>query len=146
MRWPDFAERAPELAEHGWRLLAERHGYAYLATTAPDGGPRIHPVAPIRADRGLFVAVRRNSPKLADLLRDPRMALHTTVRPPDDEEFALRGVVIEISSPRERETAVAGATDGARLSDRLALFETDVREVAWARWSDGAPIRKRWRT
>lgn len=145
MRWTDFADRAPELARHGWRLLAERHGYAYLATTAADGSPRIHPVAPIRAHRGLFVAVRRNSPKLADLRRDPRMALHTTVLPPDDEEFALRGTALEIDGPAEREAAVAGATDGAQLSDRLALFEIDVLEVDWARWSDGVPVRERWR-
>ncbi|HEY7591632.1 MAG TPA: pyridoxamine 5'-phosphate oxidase family protein [Actinophytocola sp.] len=145
MRWPDFADHAPELAWRGWRLLAERHGYAYLATTAADGSPRIHPVAPIRARRGLLVAVRRNSPKLADLRRDPRMALHTTVLPPDDEEFALRGTAVEITAPDEREQAVAGATDGAQLSDHLALFEIDLLEASWARWSGGAPVRERWR-
>src|ERR1700741_568183 len=91
MRGPDFAGPSPQLAEHGWGLLAERHGYASLATPAADGSPRVHPVAPIRGERGLFVAVGRTSPKLADLRRDPRMALHATVLPPDDEEFALRG-------------------------------------------------------
>jgi hypothetical protein len=145
MRWPDFAERAPELAGHGWRLLAERHGYAYLATTAADGSPRVHPVAPIRGERGLFVAVGRASPKLADLRRDPRMALHATVLPPDDEEFTLRGTAREIADPAERESAVAGATDGARLTERLALFEIDVLVAGWARWSGDAPIRLHWR-
>jgi hypothetical protein len=145
MRWTEFAERSPELAAHGWRLLAERHGYAYLATTAADGSPRIHPVAPIRSDRGLFVAVRRDSPKLADLRREPRMALHATVLPPDDEEFALRGTALEIDGRAARESAVAGATDGAQLSDGLALFEVDVLAAGWARWSGGKPVRERWR-
>jgi hypothetical protein len=145
MRWPDFADRSPELARHGERLLAERHGYAFLATTAADGSPRVHPVAPILASRGLFVAVRRGSPKLADLRRDARMALHATVLPPEDEEFALRGTVVEIDDAAARESAVAGATDGAQLSDHLALFEIDLAEVSWARWSGGTPVRARWR-
>jgi len=145
MRWLDFAARAPELAGHGQRLLAEPHGYAYLATTSADGSPRVHPVAPIRTHRGLFVAIGRRSPKLADLRRDPRMALHATVLPPDDEEFAVRGRVVEIDDPAERAAAVAGATDGAQLADHLALFELDLLEVGWARWSDGKPERAWWR-
>lgn len=144
MRWSDFAARSPVLAGHGARLLAERHGYAYLATTAADGSPRVHPVAPIRSHRGLFVAVRRGSPKLADLRHEPRLALHATVLAPDDEEFALRGTAVEVAEA-ERERAVAGATDGARLSPHLVLFEIDVTEASWARWTDGTPTRERWR-
>lgn len=59
---------------------------------AADGRPRLHPVAPILGDRGLFVAVQNRSPKLADLRSEPRMAPHSTVLPPDDEEFSIRGV------------------------------------------------------
>ena len=144
MRWPDFAARFPTLADCGARLLAERHGYAYLATTAADGRPRLHPVAPIRSERGLFVAVRRGSPKLADLRHDPHLALHATVLPPDDEEFALRGRAVEVAEA-DRAAAVAGATDGARLSPELVLFEVDLTAVSWAQWTNGSPVRERWR-
>jgi hypothetical protein len=123
MRWSDFAAHAPALAEHGARLLAERHGYAYLATTAADGSPRVH---------------------LADLRHEPRLALHATVLPPDDEEFALRGTAVEVAEA-DRDGAVAGAVDGARLSPHLVLFEVDLTEASWARWSDGTPTRERWR-
>lgn len=145
MRWWDFSSASPDLAERGWRLLAERHGYTYLATTAADGSPRIHPVAPIRGAAGLFVAVRHGSPKLADLRRDPRLALHTTVLPPEDEEFALRGTAREITDPTARTASVADATDGARLADHLALFEIDVVEASWAQWTTGKPHRMRWK-
>jgi hypothetical protein len=67
MLWTVFAEQKPDLAERGRLLLAEEHGYAYLSTVTAEGGPRLHPVAPILSDRGLFVAVQRRSPKLADL-------------------------------------------------------------------------------
>jgi hypothetical protein len=69
--WTKFAEQEPDLAGRGRVLLAEEHGYAYLwSTVAADGGLRLHPVAPI-LNRGLFVAVTRRSPKLADLRRTP---------------------------------------------------------------------------
>lgn len=144
MRWSDFAVRSPGLARDGWRLLAERHGYAYLATTAADGSPRIHPVAPIRSERGLFLAIHVRSPKLVDLRRDPRMALHTTVVPPDDEEFSLRGTVVEVDAA-DRGAAVAGAEDGAELSEHMVLFEIDLTEAGGTRWTDGRPTRERWR-
>jgi hypothetical protein len=145
MLWPEFARQAPDLARRGWDLLAEAHGYSYLATVAADGSPRLHPVAPIRSARGLFVAVNHRSPKLVDLRREPRIALHTTVLPPDDEEFSVRGIAREVMGASQRQTAVAGARDGARLTDTMTLFEIDLIEVGWARWSPEGPTRKRWR-
>jgi hypothetical protein len=144
MLWTEFAQQAPELAGRGWELLAEEHGYVYLATVAVDGSPRLHPVAPIRSERGLFVAVIRSSPKLADLRREPRMALHATVLPPDDEEFSVRGIAREVDSADARAAAVAGARGGATLREAMALFEIDLVEAGWARWSAGRPSRKRW--
>src|SRR4051794_7322335 len=116
MSWGAFAEQSPELARRGRELLAEEHGYVFLSTVTADGSPRIHPVAPILSDRGLFVAVACRSPKLADLRREPRIALHSTVMPPDDEEFSVRGVAREIEDEKARSAAVAGAEGGAQLS------------------------------
>lgn len=145
MLWTPFAEQSPELARHGQRLLAEEHGYVYLATVAADGSPRVHPVAPILSARGLFVAVSRRSPKLADLHGEPRTALHSTVVPPDDEEFSVRGVAREIDDEDDRRAAVSGARGGATLTDAMALFEVDLLEVGWTRWPNGTPVRERWR-
>jgi hypothetical protein len=145
MLWPAFAEQSSQLARRGRRLLAEEHGYSYLATVAADGSPRLHPVAPILGDRGLFVAVRNRSPKLADLRSEPRMALHSTVLPPDDEEFSVRGISREITDGNARATAVLGARGGAQLSDKMVLFEIDLVEVSWTHWLGGQPTRRSWR-
>jgi pyridoxamine 5'-phosphate oxidase-like protein len=145
MLWTEFAKQEPELARHGARLLAEDHGYVFLATIAADGSPRIHPIAPILSASGLFVAIIRTSPKLADLRREPRIALHATVVPPDDEEFSVRGVAVAVEGEAAREAAVAGAHGGARLSDAMALFAVEPTAVGWARWTDGEPVRRRWR-
>ena len=145
MLWTPFAERSPDLARRGRRLLAEEHGYVYLATVAADGSPRNHPVAPILSGRGLFVAVSRSSAKLADLRREPRIALHSTVLPPDDEEFWVRGTAREIEGEDDRQAAVSGAQSGAQLTDAMALFEVDLAEAGWTRWTHGTPNRERWR-
>ncbi|HEX6518446.1 MAG TPA: pyridoxamine 5'-phosphate oxidase family protein [Streptosporangiaceae bacterium] len=144
MFWTAFAGQSPDLGVKGRTLLAEGHGYAYLATVTADSSPRVHPVAPIIGDNGLFVAVAHGSPKLADLRRDPRMALHSTVLPPDDEEFSVRGLAREVTGTAQRSAAATGAAGGAQLSDAMALFEIDLVEVSWARWEHGRPTRRRW--
>ena len=145
MLWTAFAAEAPELGRRGLELLAEEHGYSYLATLAADGSPRVHPVAPILTASGLFVAVTRRSPKCTDLVRDPRLALHATVQPPLDEELVVRGIAREVEGEDARAAAVAGARGGAELSDAMALYEIDLTEVGWAEWSSGHPRRRRWR-
>jgi hypothetical protein len=144
MFWNAFADQSPDLAARGRTLLNERHGYAYLATVAADSSPRVHPVAPIIGENGLFVAVAHGSPKLADLRRDPRVALHSSVLPPGDEEFSVRGFAREVTDTGRRAAATSGATGGAQPTDAMALFEIDLVEVGWARWEQGRPTRKRW--
>jgi hypothetical protein len=145
MLWAQFAELEPELARRGAYLLAETHGYSYLATVSRAGTPRIHPVAPILSARGLFIAVTRSSPKLKDLVTDHRMALHATVLPPVDEEFAVRGVAHEVAGGVRRSQVIHGTRGGAALHDGMALFAVDLDEVTWATWVKGHAIRKRWR-
>ena len=68
--------REPDLAMTARRLLAVAGvGPGYLATVAVHGSPRIHPVNPFRfdGDPAMFVVP---SPKLEDLRRDGRYALH----------------------------------------------------------------------
>ncbi len=82
-------------------------GFAYLATVAPDGGPRIHPVNLVWAD-GSLAAFIVPSPKLADLRRPPhRYALHSTGSADVDDELAVCGRAREIDDPVRRAAAVA---------------------------------------
>lgn len=146
VKWPEFVRAQPELASYGQRLLAESHGYVFLATVARDGAPRVHPIAPILSHAGLFVAIAASSPKAADLERDPRIALHSSVVPPSDEEFWLRGEVSRIEGESARESAVVGQESGAELSDAMALWEVTLTEAGWSQWVDGRPVRLRWRS
>jgi hypothetical protein len=143
VRWTAFADNSPDLARRGKRLLAESHGYAFLATVADDGSPRVHPVAPILSESGLFLAVTSHSPKHDDLAADHRVALHSSVHPPDDEEFWLRGVVHEVHGAASRKAAVAGAS-GAVLSQDMTLFEVDLVSAGWSTWRHERPMREHW--
>ena len=115
--WDDFSGASPLLASDV-RALFEQYGrgFAYLATVRADGGPRVHPVAPVIADGGLFCFVIP-SPKRRDLDRDGRYALHSY---PGDE------------SPDE--AYVAGrarrVTDNARVG-RLADLHRAAPATEW---------------
>lgn len=93
--WKHFAQLRPDLAAAGGAMIKPGAvGLGFLATVRPDGGPRVNPICPVLTDDGLygFLVV---GPKLGDLRRDPRYALHTeTVAPPDhDDAFSLKGEV-----------------------------------------------------
>jgi hypothetical protein len=85
--WPDFAARQPDVAEAGQALLYQVGvGLGFLATTRPDGAPRLHPVCPLLHETGLFAFIIP-SPKQRDLRRDGRYALHSF--PCEDNEDAF---------------------------------------------------------
>ncbi|MGI5126913.1 pyridoxamine 5'-phosphate oxidase family protein [Pseudonocardia sp. CA-107938] len=126
-------------------MLAEEHGYAFLATITADGAPRLHPVALLRTPAEVHLAVVETSLKLRDLRRDPRFALHSSVVPPLDEELSVRGSVQEITDVRVRERIGATRLDGAELADRMVLFALVPKRVVWTVWADGRPRRTTWR-
>src|SRR5215211_4082394 len=97
--WAEFEAAMPEMAGAGRALLFQHGpGLAYLATVRKDGGPRIHPVCPVIADGDLYAFIGR-SPKLYDLLRDGRYALHTFPCEDRDHELFITGRAIPVSDP-----------------------------------------------
>ena len=90
--WSEFALLEPELAAAGRGLLYQYGvGLGFLATVRRDGAPRVHPVCPIISDDGLFVFVVP-SPKLGDLRRDGRFALHSFAAEDNEDAFSVAGV------------------------------------------------------
>ncbi len=74
--WGSFAAVAPALAAMGRHFLYQYGvGLGFLATVRRDGGPRVHPICPILTD-GALLALIVPGPKLDDLRRDGRYALH----------------------------------------------------------------------
>jgi hypothetical protein len=74
--WGEVAEAAPELAQAVRRLFDE-HKHKTMATLRQDGSPRISGVEAQFEDDELWIGMMADSRKARDLLRDPRMALHT---------------------------------------------------------------------
>ena len=91
LTWGEFRATRPDLAEAGRELIYHfGPGLGFLATVRSDGGPRLHPICPVIAGEGLYAFIIP-SPKLADLLRDGRYALHSESMPDNDDAFYLTG-------------------------------------------------------
>lgn len=135
VRWGEFAEQAPEVADAGRALLYQfGPGLAYLATVRPDGAPRIHPVCVNIVDGGLYTLVVP-SPKRRDLLRDGRFALHSFSSPHVDDEFFLTGRAARHTS-RDLVAAVRAAqhASGATTSETEELFEYRLERALYSRY------------
>ena len=143
--WSEFAESAPELAAHGESRFREAE-VAYLATTAEDGWPRVHPVTPIIGEGRLFLFTEPTSPKGHDLRRDGRYALHSLVTDQDGGggEFLVRGRARPDTDPSTRRVAAAAAPYSP--ADRYILFELDVEEASSTVYEGKTPVRQRWPT
>ena len=140
MRWSDLQERQPRLAGLGRRLLIEP-GVVLVATIRRDGTPRLSPVEPYVLDGDLLLSMMWGSTKVADLLRDPRILVHSVVRGPSggDGEFKLRGTArVEAGADLQRRYAAAVAADlGWRPEPgRFHLFAVDVDTATFIRYDD----------
>lgn len=144
--WAEFAAEAPELAEAGWALLSQFGlGLAFIATTRPDGGPRLHPICVIQGAGGLFVSLVP-SPKLRDLERDPRFALHSY--PPEqlDDEFAITGRVVRIDDMGRRAEVQQHYRNPINEHDTLLeLFLESALLARYKHRGDWPPAYTRWR-
>src|SRR5690349_11765879 len=106
--WSELEAARPELMARARTLfLIEQPdapgpaGLGYLATIRADGGPRVHPISPAVLDGRLYASIVGGSPKVRDLRRDPRFALHSWPLPFgaesfDDEEVAFTGRAVEV--------------------------------------------------
>ena len=125
MRWSEL----PDVCHQ--RLLDP--GVVLVATIRPDGTPRLSPVEPyVHDDANLYLAMLWRSHKAADLLRDPRVLVHSVVTNRDgaDGEVKLRG----IARPVEDERVCEGIERdlGWRPDPgRHHLFVVDIESVAF---------------
>ncbi len=123
--WQAFETESAELAAFGRERIDRR--VSFLATIRADGGPRVHPVTPWIFDGHLYVRMFDTSPKVADLTRDPRYALHSMMDNDDGigGEFALRGRAELVGRSGDRRGGLRGgrrlhrpAARAARVPDR----------------------------
>ena len=168
--WGEFESAAPGLAAVArmlWPGITALHQgspkpagvpwfpVAFLATTRPDGSPRLHPFCPVLASGRLFAAIPWTSPKGHDLRRDPRCAIHA-LPGPDDDELAIRARAREVGQDLAVRAAVIAVATPSGVGGMIAtvsddpIFEFDISRVDVATWLDiGQPgtraVRQAWK-
>ena len=124
--WREIEAEAPEFAARVRELFQARK-HKTLATLRADGSPRISGIETQIGEQVTFGSMAA-SRKLADLERDPRMALHSpSVDPPEDDPGGWVG-----------EAKISGRA--VRHEDG---FQVDITEVALT-YLDGGLVIESW--
>ena len=131
--WGQFEVLEPDLAER-IRLRFESHIHAVLATLRRDGSPRVSGMeAPIR-DGHLWLGMMSDSLKAADLLRDPRFSLHSSL---DTEELPFGDARIDgravAATPEEVDVFVAGHRMPIEDPGAMVLFTARISRATLTR-------------
>ena len=143
MSWKLFEEASPQLAGLCFERLNRK--IAYLATLRKDGAPRLHPVTPFIGNGMLFIFTEPSSPKIRDLNRDSRYALHSTVGGEGPlTEVQVCGKAVAISDPHRREQAKSIANSPV-VSEEYVLFDFQIQRVLLVEYDEeGKPVIHRW--
>lgn len=132
MNWGDVTAAAPELAAKV-RARFEAHGLAFLATIRKDGSPRISGIETVFGEGELWLGSMPGSWKAKDLLRDPRLALHSASADKmvqnGDAKLAGAAVHVEDEATFERYRKASGGAEGLSLGG-FHLFRIDVKEMS----------------
>lgn len=133
MTWHQFAVAAPELASAGAERF-ERTGLALVGSLRKDGWPRISPVEPYIVQGELMLGMLWRSRKARDLLRDPRLVVHSTTcdREGAEGDFKLYGRAVDVTDPRARQRYgdAVEAKIHWRPTDPFHLFSVDIKSAA----------------
>ena len=142
MRWSDLQDQQPRLGALAHdRLVAP--GVLLVATVRRDGTPRLSPVEPFVLDGDLWLSMLLGSLKAADLMRDPRVLVHSIVTGPDggEGEMKVRGtavVVLDEARQRRYADAVAAALPWTPEVGQFHLFTVDVDDVTYVRYDNAS--------
>jgi hypothetical protein len=140
MHWGDVEREQPRLAELGRRRFGGP-GVVLVATLRRDGSARISPVEPMFFEDDLWLTMGWGSHKSRDLLRDPRILVHSIVtrRDGSEGEVKVRGRAIPELEPEVQARLAAAIADelGWRPeAGRFHLFRLDVEDITVIRWDD----------
>jgi hypothetical protein len=135
MHWSEMTEGQPRLAA----LARERligPGVVLVATIRRDGTPRLSPVEPFVLDGDLWLSMMWQSTKARDLLRDPRILVHSVITSRDgaEGEVKLRGSARDEPDPavqRRYAAAVAASLGWEPVPGRFHLFGVDIEQVTY---------------
>ena len=143
MRWSEFEAGAPDMAALARERLEDRH-LCLVGTLRTDGWPRISPVEPYIVQGELMLGMMPGSRKALDLLRDPRVVVHSVVTDWEGSEgdVKLYGHAAEVMDEDRRLElfqAVANAHRWAEAHDPdprggSHVFAVDIASAAFVRF------------
>jgi hypothetical protein len=138
--WQEVEAAVPDLAA-AVRGVFDAHKHKVLATLRADGSPRVSGNEVTFKDGEVWMGMMDRSVKALDLLRDPRMAVHSATV---DAELTmgdakLAGRAVQETDPetiRRFGSDTAEEHDGADPPEEFHLFRVDVGEVSIVRIGD----------
>jgi hypothetical protein len=141
MHWSEMEDAEPRLAELGKEKLLGP-GVVLVATIRQDGTPRLSPVEPYLLDGDLWLSMLWQSTKARDLLRDPRILVHSVITGRDgtEGEFKVRGTArpeLDQAVQRRYADAVTAALGWSPTVGRFHLFAVDVEQVTFISYDPG---------
>jgi hypothetical protein len=148
--WTEVEQAAPELAARVAALLG-RGKHKTMATLRRDGSPRLSGIETEIEDGELRLGMMPDSRKLADVRRDPRIALHSpSVDPPEGDptrwpgEARVSGRVREVGYPGEGPDGSYFAVDVTELV--LTEIAPSADKLVITSWRPGEQVRRVERT
>jgi nitroimidazol reductase NimA-like FMN-containing flavoprotein (pyridoxamine 5'-phosphate oxidase superfamily) len=145
--WQEVEQAAPELADLV-RGRFEAHGLALMATLRRSGEPRICGIEPLFFSGELWLGMMPESRKVADLRRDPRLALHSATEDKNVEEGDARitGRAEEVVDAPRRAPYLEALREATGFEpEALGLFRVDVTELSLVQVNGDALFVTSWR-
>ena len=146
--WREVEQAVPELAA-AVRIVFDAHKHKVLATLRADGSPRVSGNEVTFLDGDVCLGMMHRSVKALDLLRDPRLAIHSATADAEmrlgDAKLSGRAVEVTDSEAIGRYSAAsageqADAEETAGTDDQAGepfhLFRVDIGEVSIVRIGD----------
>ena len=130
--WRDVESESPELAAKV-RTRFEAHGLGFMATLRKDGSPRLSGIEPLFGEGELWLGMMPDSLKAADLLRDPRVALHSAGIDKNvaDGDAKIAGLAIPVEDEETYAVYSRAAGTGYRPDfGTFHLFRVDVTGIS----------------
>lgn len=145
--WSAVAAAAPDLAAAVEKRF-DAHGLGLLATLRRDGSPRISGIEPLFALGEVWLGMMDQSRKALDLLRDPRLALHsaTVDKQVTEGDARVAGRAVPVPAGAEHDAFVAAfeARTGYAAPGPFHLFRVDVTEISVIKPGDNVLVIEWW--
>jgi hypothetical protein len=135
VQWDAFESACPDIASIARERFAKDE-LVLLGTTRRDGSPRISPCEVDFAAGHLFLGMMWRSKKAIDLLRDPRIAVHSVpsdrINPGGDVKLHGRAIDVQDADLREAfRKEIKRRIDWAPDEPDYHLFSLDVEQAGF---------------